>query len=225
MKMYLLLLMALLFGIPELPAQTSSEFVEREAHLAPGLLNSERIRMKFGSYGISVLKEDIHHRISNLYSDHTGERITRTIALVIYEEIDQDSPVYYEHGEVVAGGSIGEVFKRNGWEVLKTHHDITTMGGCLPSSQAVIHWMKISERDPIAVHSYVFSVRKNAEIIPYAQIIEIHHPDFLSFEDLQKIVPAEATSTKAEEAYLRELLAEFFELLDDTFGRILPERH
>jgi hypothetical protein len=216
MKLSLSLLFALLMGFCSLSAQERPDILPKDAHLRPGLLNSERIRTKFGSYGIEVLQEDLYHRISDLYSEQNGERITRTLAFVIYEEIEPGHPLYNVHGEVVAGGSIGEVFKQNGWQVIKSQHDIFTMGGCFPTSQTALKRMRISEKDFIAVHSYQFSARRDLETIPYAQIIEIHHPDFLTVEELKMIFTAEPFASKGQESYARELQARLFEFIDES---------
>jgi hypothetical protein len=214
MKLSLSLLLVLLTGFCSLSAQDRPDTLPKEAHLRPGSLNSERIQTKFGSYGIEVLQEDLFYRISDLYSERNGERITRTLAFVFYEEIEPGHPLYDEHGEVVAGGSIGAVFKQNGWEVIKSQHEILTMGGCFPSSQTALKRMHISEKDFIAVHSYQFSARRDLDTIPYAQIIEIHHPDFLTVEELKMIFMAEPFESKVQESYAREIMAGFFEFID-----------
>lgn len=219
MKISLSLLLAFMMGICGLTAQESSAALSTEAHLQPGLLNSERIRTKFGNYGIEVLHEDQYHRISDLYSEHIGKRITRTLAFVIYEEIEPGHPLYYEHGEVVAGGSIGEVFKQKGWQVIKSRHEIFSMGGCFPTSQTALQRMHISEKDFIAVHSYQFSARRDLETIPYSQIIEIHHPDFLTVEELKMIFTAEPFASKGQESYARELMADLFDFIDNTIQK------
>ena len=50
------------------------------------LLNSERIRLKFGSYGIEVLKQAGSLRVSNLFSKSDDVKTTRTLAVVSYPE-------------------------------------------------------------------------------------------------------------------------------------------
>jgi hypothetical protein len=48
------------------------------APITAQILNSERIEQTFGSYGIDVIASDALLRVSNLYSRHDGEKITRT---------------------------------------------------------------------------------------------------------------------------------------------------
>jgi len=67
------------------PLVTSSE-----AELRP-LLNSERIAMEFGSYGIDVLENDARVRVSNLYSVHQGTKICRTFAVVQFPELIENA--------------------------------------------------------------------------------------------------------------------------------------
>jgi len=82
------------------------------------LLNSERIEQKFGSYGIDVLASEAGLRRSSLYSAEDREHICRTYAIVSFKE-DPDSSYGPEHSKVLAGNSLGEAFKANGWSMHK----------------------------------------------------------------------------------------------------------
>lgn len=173
------------------------EAAERE------LLNSERIERRFGSYGVDVLSSDARYRVSNLYSVHDDERICRTFAVVVYPS-RIDPRFRREHDEIVAGGSIGAVFARNGWIVTKRH----LYFGELPATQKVAGLMRTDEGVPLAVHVYVLSVERDGASFDYATIAEVHHPDYLSSADLPRIYGAPARSSDAQDRLLDEILAE-----------------
>ena len=149
------------------------------------LQNSEQIRLQFGSYGIEVLDEGDAFRVSNLFSLAGTKKVTRTIAVVNYSAhipADALSP----HLEIKRGGSIGEVFVRNGWDIakqnlyfgeLKQSADLSgvyaRMGGITPHA--------------LATHVYEFVVSRKGEKFRYATITEIHHPVYLSEARLEEI--------------------------------------
>lgn len=146
------------------------------------LLNSERIAAAFGSYGIEVLEETDVSRVSNLYSGAGDEKICRTFAAVRYQRT-MDPRLEAEHAAIVAGGSIGAVFVAAGWEVRKTHLRYSETWA--PPSLASL--MRIAERTPLATHIYALDVAKDGKVTEYATIVEIHHPDYLTRNDLPAI--------------------------------------
>ena len=82
------------------------------------MLNSEKIREKFGSYNIDVLLSDKRIRVSSLFSVHEGKKITRTFAVVHCPAV-VDVRFAKEHQAIVEGQSVGAVFKHNGWQIKK----------------------------------------------------------------------------------------------------------
>ena len=145
------------------------------------LLNSERIAAEFGSYGIEVLEQPAGQRVSNLYSVANREETCRTFAVVRYERIDPRISV--EHAAIVGGGSIGAVFVAAGWEVRKTHLRYSEMR----ATRRLASLMRIVEDTRLAMHIYALDVAKGGQVIPYATLAEIHHPDYLTSEDLPAI--------------------------------------
>jgi hypothetical protein len=111
------LLASLPFFYPQ--ALEQAQATDEVAALASStMLNSERIRDEFGSYGIDVLDQNDQVRVSNLYSLDGGKKITRTLAVVMYP-LEIPPVILAEHEVIEQGGSMGEVFKRNGWQVQK----------------------------------------------------------------------------------------------------------
>ena len=155
------------------------EFAQQAATVAneevPGTsLNSERIRQEFGSYGIDVVLESDQQRVSKLYSLQEGKKITRTFAVVSYPETIP-AVISNEHEQIKSGQSIGEVFKRNGWEIEKQQiyfGDIEKS----PEYEKVYSLMGEIEEANLTMHIYQLSVSKGGERYSYVKIAEIHHP-------------------------------------------------
>ncbi|GEM_PF-705279 len=149
------------------------------------LLNSERIKSKFGSYGIEVLESGEKIRVSNLYSISHDRKTTRTLAIVRYPDI-VDPLFAKEHNEILGGESIGAVFKRNGWKIDKRHQ---YFGNINASEDLAPVYKLFGEITPtqLAIHIYSFFIRKNRSEFLYARIAEIHHPKYLTLKELKEI--------------------------------------
>ena len=149
------------------------------------LLNSERIKLKYGSYGIEVLQNNSDVRISNLYSTHNNQRITRTFAVVIYPK-KVASTLLKEHSDIVSGQSIGIVFKNNGWNIIKKNVFFGEISSSNDYSKIYSIMGNITPM-PLAIHIYDFRVIKDDNEFPYATIAEVYHPDYLTLNDLKNI--------------------------------------
>ena len=180
-----------LFGVPSLSRWTHLYIVAIALVVqAPGagqppareILNSERIAATFGSYGIEVLEQTDGTRVSNLFSGPGDEKTCRTFAVVRYPP-RIDAAVTAEHEAIVAGGSIGAVFVAAGWEVRKAHLAYSE----IHATQRLASLMRIAEFKTLAVHIYALDVAKGGQTVEYATLVEIHHPDYLSREDLPAI--------------------------------------
>ena len=151
------------------------------------LLNSERIERRFGNYSIEVIAEQAGVRRSNLYSVEENGPVCRTYAVVQFE--DQSSvDVSAEHSRVMAGGSIGAVFKENGWEIVKDTLYVGEISSVAAESN-VGRLMVLEDQHDLALHIYRLSLRKEDVTINYATIVEAHHPDYLTQADLTRLYP------------------------------------
>ncbi|MEO1059629.1 MAG: hypothetical protein AAFY28_22220 [Actinomycetota bacterium] len=160
-----------------------ADVVSTPATTAP-LLNSERIEQTFGSYDIEVLQQTASERVSDLYSGMGADRTTRTFAVVTYPSTIDDA-VATEHETIVDGGSIGATFRDAGWTIDKIDRYI----GSLPAAEvppAAFDLMNIEPRE-LAMHVYRFDVSRDGETIEYATIVELHHPEYLTTEQLVEI--------------------------------------
>lgn len=153
------------------------------------LLNSERIERRFGSYGIEILSSKDGVRRSSLHSIEGEQKICRTYAVVRFENVP-DSIVGEEHAQILAGHSIGEIFKTRGWQIFK---ETRLVGEYQPPSTGhpVLHLMALDDAPPLAMHVYRLLLKKDGQIIDYATIIEVHHPEYLDRDALQELFVVE----------------------------------
>jgi hypothetical protein len=162
------------------------------------LLNSERIEQQFGSYGIDILPSENGLRRSNLYSVSGDDRICRTYAVVRFTD-DPDDVYSLEHAKVLAGNSLGAVFKANGWEIRKQTLHI----GSFPVTAAdgqIYDLMRLSENQSLALHVYEFLLAKDEQIFEYATILEAHHPDYLLESELLELYSYDGTNPVSGDA-------------------------
>ena len=146
-------------------------------------LNSERIAQTFGSYGVDVIQSGNEGRVSSLYSGSGADKVTRTFAVVKFS--GRVRPVFAsEHARVESGQSLGAVFKSAGWQIEK--HNIFVGELEVPAKYSLLsELMQLSLPRNLATHVYLFVVRKDQRSYTYATITELHHPDYLSVEDLK----------------------------------------
>jgi len=147
--------------------------------------NSDRIRLKFGDYGIEIVENEVRIRVSKLYSTTDGVRTNRTFAVVMYPEVIE--PAFgKEHEAIIGGQSIGIVFRENGWQIEKHHQYIGELE--IGSDFSAVHSVfgDIGEVRPV-IHVYSLLIKKDNAQFHYASIAEVHHPDYLVLDDLRAI--------------------------------------
>ncbi len=168
------------------------------------LLNSERIEQQFGSYGIDVLASAAGLRRSSLYSIAGDERICRTYAVVRFAD-KPDTSYSPEHAKVLAGNSLGEVFKANAWSIHKQTQYIGSFH--IDTSRTEISTlMRLSGKQELALHVYQLLLAKNDRVFEYATLLEAHHPDYLSAADLLEFYPYDDSGSLAADS-LTECIA------------------
>ena len=169
-------------GLPEKNSQRPAFAIKKNAL---GLGNSDRIRLKFGSYGIEVLESGQKIRVSNLYSIDEGIRTNRTFAVVAYPDIIEPE-FSKEHDAILKGESIGIVFRNNGWVVDKRHQYFGKVEVLPDYSDVDSVFGDIGRAQPV-IHVYSLFVKKDSSEFRYASIAEVHHPEYLDLEDLNAI--------------------------------------
>ena len=168
------------------------------------LRNSDRIKIRYGSYGIDILENDNKIRVSNLYSTENGVKTNRTFAVVAFPRLIE-AAFKSEHEAIINGQSIGVVFEQNGWEIQKHHLYIGEIE--MPTEHAGDHslFSDIGTGHP-AIHVYSLVVAKDNSEFEYAAIAEVHHPDFLQLEDLQAIYGQGSNSNLTPDASVLNFL-------------------
>jgi len=149
------------------------------------LLNSERIEQKFGSYGIDIVQSDNQSRVSFLYSldpNNKNKKNYHTLAIVKFKETRQVSII---HERILNGGSIGKSFKKEGWEIDKTNHQMMVISN--PDKLLFKSWLPQISNENLALHFYELNVKTENYHYLYAEILEIHHPKYLGFNDLTEV--------------------------------------
>ena len=157
------------------------------------LLNSERIERQFGSYGLEVLASEAGLRRSSLLSYDGDTATCRTYAVVQFaEELDER---YNEpHSRVLAGDSIGETFKEDGWNPRKHTLYIGTVR--LPDTATEVgQLMRLTGAHDLALHVYQLVIVRDDIELEYATIMEAHHPEYLAEPDLLEIFDYDEAST------------------------------
>ena len=151
----------------------------------PVLLNSERIQRRFGSYDIRVLPSEPGLRRSSLYSIDDDGPVCRTYAVVRFADQPHDG-YSEEHAKVLAGNSIGAIFRSHGWDI---HKQTSYIGRLLPPvrSTQIGQLMQISDRRKLALHVYQLLLARNDQVFEYATIVETHHPEYLSESDVLEL--------------------------------------
>ena len=149
------------------------------------LLNSERIEQKFGSYGIDIVQSDNQSRVSFLYSldpNNKNKKNYHTLAIVKFRETRKVSTI---HERILNGGSIGKSFKKEGWDIDKTNHQMMVISN--PDKLLFKSWLKQINNENLALHFYELNVKSKNYYYLYAEILEIHHPEYLGFNDLTEV--------------------------------------
>lgn len=170
------------------------------------VLNSERIEAQFGSYGIEVLSSTDGIRRSSLFSVEDGERFCRTYAVVRFEDVP-DNVVADEHAKILAGSSIGAIFKANGWEIYKETRYVGEL--TLPRDEHKLRGlMRLEDSSALGMHVYRLHLKKGDQVVEYATIIEAHHPDYMDRQALADLylVDAPTRLTEHELVELSELV-------------------
>lgn len=156
------------------------------------LLNSERIEAEFGNYGIDVLSYRDDLRRASLYSTHDGGKITRTYAIVHFDDVPASLHAN-EHARILDGGSIGATFKSAGWSLHKETLYVDTVNPA-DDVHGIRRLMQLQGSPDLAMHVYRLHIKKGTQSIDYATIIEIYHPDYMTQDRLQTIVSADDDS-------------------------------
>lgn len=152
------------------------------AHVTePDCLNSEKIEARYGNYHIDVIASNGLTRQSALSSDTDGRRICRTFALTQFSE---DVGSVSTQDVIREGASIGAALQRDGWNVLKSTIHVGSIT-IADREHPVVTLMRVDPPVTLALHIYKLSIEKDGDVLDYATISEMHHPDYLAEDDIR----------------------------------------
>jgi hypothetical protein len=172
--------------------------------LQPEVLNSERIKHRFGSYGVEIIEQNDESRRSSLYSTSNGKRTCRTYAVVKFTSGDAFG-IADVHRKVVDGASIGSTFKSDGWEIRKETIYIGDLA--LPAAHHPIgELMHLQSSTTLAVHAYHLHIEKGPTSLHYATIVETHHPEYLDQSELLELYSPSVDADAATILGIRQLV-------------------
>ena len=148
-------------------------------------LNTDRIARQFGNVGVEIIEQSAETRVTSLFSLAGEQKTMRTYAVVDYPGNPREA-YRREHEEIVAGGSIGETFRRAGWSIRKQHLFIGELE--VPEGYETLErGMRIALPASLAVHQYLFVITREERSWTYATITEVHHPQYLDADALREI--------------------------------------
>ena len=168
------------------------------------VLNSERIKNRFGSYDVEIIEQDEETRRSSLYSTSNGKRTCRTYAVVNFAG-GGTFDISDVHQKVVGGASIGSTLKSDGWEIRK--ETIYVGEVALPGVHHPIgELMHLQSATNLAVHAYQLHIEKGPTSLHYATIVETHHPEYLVKSELLELYPPSIQADAATILDIRQLV-------------------
>ncbi len=182
--------------------KTNANIEKSAPHLAPNILNSERIKIKFGSFGVKVLEQTNDYRFSNLYSN-AEQQIMRTLALTNYAP-HENAELKDAHAAIMSGKPIGETLTSHGFTLEKK---IIFKGEVTDMPEQVLRMMR-TEQNKFATVIYDMWVIKDGQRTLYSTITELDSPHFLSLSDLDQIYGA--ASNTSEKTVIESIDAESF---------------
>ncbi len=142
------------------------------------LLNSERIRKRYGSCSIRVLDQHDGLRRTGLFSSEDGQETCRTFATVRFAtEIPEELEA--THATITAGASIGFSLAASNLPIIRRTLGIRTVRLDHPAD-SWIELMRIDLPATLAAHVYQLDLARGSTAAPYATIAELHHPVYLT---------------------------------------------
>ena len=150
-------------------------------------MNSDKIRERFGHYGVELLEQSPRTRLASLYSLSDEQRITRTLALTRFE-LPAHPAVEEQDAQIRSGESIGATLRQAGWTVVKNKTtDCQVTAG---RRFALLGGSTLNPEAGVLLRVYSLSVLKGDLAIDYATIAEAYHCEHIA--PSSELPPADA---------------------------------
>ena len=140
-------------------------------------MNSDKIRERFGHYGVELLEQDTRTRLASLYSLSGEQRITRTLALTRFE-LPTHPGVEAQDAQIRSGESIGATLRKAGWSIVKNE----TIDCQVTAGQrfALLGGATLSPEDNVLLRVYTLNITRQDLSIDYAIIAEAYHGEHIA---------------------------------------------
>lgn len=141
-------------------------------------MNSEDIKSRFGSYHVSVLRQDQAHRVANLFSCHEGNAVCRTLA-VTYFWRPTPKPLLTADDQIRQGQSIGSTLSDAGLSL--TRHLLLDGVAISGAAYEALSSGTVSPGTSLKIQLYRLDAGTCIDdFCPYAMIAEAHHPEHVA---------------------------------------------
>jgi len=145
------------------------------------LVNSERIKARFGSYHVQVLHQDAATRLASLCSRHDDTDICRTLAVTRFAS---PTPATLAEADALIrqGDSIGSTLERAGQHLSRE----IIVEASVPCGEAftALTGQTVKRGDLLSLRLYRLDAGPDPEaLMPYATIAEAHHPEHIPASD------------------------------------------
>ena len=150
------------------------------------LVNSERIKARFGSYHVQVLHQNAATRLASLCSRHYDADICRTLAVTRFAS---PTPATLAEADALIrkGDSIGSTLAQAGQHLSQ---EIITEA-CVPCGDGFIALtgQTVKRGELLSLRLYRLDAGPDPEaLLPYATIAEAHHPEHVPVSDQAVLV-------------------------------------
>ena len=149
-------------------------------------VNSERIKARFGSYHVQVLRQDAATRLASLYSRHDAVDICRTLAVTRFAN---PTPAALAEADALIreGDSIGSTLAQAGQHLSRE----IIAEASVPCGDAfnALTGHTVNRGDLLSLRLYRLDAGPGTEaLLPYATIAEAHHPEHIPASDKAMLV-------------------------------------
>ena len=150
------------------------------------LVNSERIKARFGSYHVQVLHQDAATRLASLCSRHDAADICRTLAVTRFAN---PTPAALAEADALIreGDSIGTTLEQAGQHLSRE----IIAEASVPCGVAFIALtgQTVKRDDLLSLRLYRLDAGPDPDaLMPYATIAEAHHPEHVPVSDEAMLV-------------------------------------
>lgn len=168
-------------------------------------MNSDNIEARFGSYGVEIITQAENTRLANLYSEHEGARICRTLAMTCFLASPPEE-LAAAHQKILGGSSMGATLRREGWRVVKSD---AAFAQCVAGMEfARLSHNTVAPDATLAVQLYKLQAVSASQRHDYAIVVEAYHPQHIPPSDTAPTLEALCSRLQGEAKQALEALGD-----------------